>query len=165
MLRVDFNQLVLNKKYLIPTNNKFLVEYGADLIKENDKRETLLFHSCKKEEPLFAVFENRNESIIKYFLDLGFNKTSFFWGKNRNSTKPLFNACIKGYENIVRYLIKPEIVKYIVELEVDTNRRYLNGGTSLFEVCKSGTKYRADINIENWDKETLFFTENQADIK
>jgi ankyrin repeat protein len=26
---------------------RFLVEYGADLIKENDKRETLLFHSCK----------------------------------------------------------------------------------------------------------------------
>jgi len=23
MLRVDFNQLVLNKKYLIPTNNKY----------------------------------------------------------------------------------------------------------------------------------------------
>jgi len=33
----------------------------------------------------------------------------YIYIENRNSTKPLFNACIKGYENIVRYLIKPEI--------------------------------------------------------
>jgi len=138
---INFSELFLSLKDLNCDNNtkmlNYLVNYGLDINKEDQRGDTPLIYSIK----------TGNEFLAQYFINHGANINK----KNRNGETPL----IVAIEN--NYVDNMNLIKYLVSGGADVNEEDKNGNTPLILATKRNNKYimkylincGADINKEN----------------
>ncbi|KAG4090550.1 ankyrin [Neocallimastix lanati (nom. inval.)] len=107
---------------------KFLLEYGADINKENVYGQIPLSKACKSgnkdlqninkedkigETPLFYACERKNKDLVVYLVENGADIIK----ENKYGERPLFKPSYNGNKDIVEYL------KYLIEHGVDRNKK------------------------------------------
>jgi len=139
----DLNQQISNEKFKISISTKY--SYNVDKYLVNE--------CCRKDTNFY---------IIKYLIEYGININKL---KNQGNGKtPLFYACEKGNEPVVKYLDEHEadinkedwdrksplfsackgeneaVIKYLVEHGADINKKEKYGRTPLFDACERGNE-------------------------